>query len=358
MRTVKDLRDLINVSRLTYRESDDESDENPRYLNEKDDEFDYDTILSMNTSLQKNGSLLNKNRTPLLNNTSSSTNTAGSLLLPVNKSGFNFMVPNMSKASPLTSASLMNKNKTDQLQSRKSLLSSKDLLLDRNSIPKLSLSNFKKPLPPLQNNATKNGNSPDNDHELNTNNNHESFSEENVISKPSQIQNLKMSIEPLGMSDDEAKEGKSTKKNVAKHVDANAGNFDYILLYVDASVVSEWLNRANRSLKKMFKWHRDNKDSYLNNDSNSKKLLKYESYIRFCNFWLGGGTFVSKNTTNDGKQKNVFNEKQRRNLIEMEYSIICDEVVQAFQIGKQHKIFYKTYLILIKSYYPTKSLLC
>ena len=35
MRTVKDLRDLINVSRLTYRESDDESDENPRYLNEK-----------------------------------------------------------------------------------------------------------------------------------------------------------------------------------------------------------------------------------------------------------------------------------------------------------------------------------
>ena len=334
MRTVKDLRDLINVSRLTYRESDDENDENPRYLNENDDDFDYDTILTMNSSLNNNHSIINKSRMPVLNNVSSSTNTASSLLFPVSKGNFNFMVPNMSKESPLTSASLINKSKSDQIQSRNSLLSSKDLLLDRNSIPKLSLSNFKKPLPPLQ---SKNSKNKDDFKESNSNDNHdESFIEENP--KRPQIQSsdtrkLKMSIEPLGMSDEE----NNDEKPVRKTMDVNAGNFDYILLYVDASVVSEWLNRTNRSLKKMFKWHRDNKDSYFNDETNSKKLLKYESFIRFCNFWLGGGTSFGSSTNkelNGNKQKGLFSEKQRRNLIEMEYSIICDEVVQAFQIGK------------------------
>jgi hypothetical protein len=340
MRTVKDLRDLINVSRLTYRESDDENDENPRYLNENDDDFDYDTILTMNSTLNNNHSIIDKTRMPLLNNVSSSTNTASSLLYPVSKGNFNFMVPNMSKQSPLTSTSLINKSKSDQIQSRNSLLSSKDLLLDRNSIPKLSLSNFKKPLPPLQSKNSKNEKNLDDFKESNSNGNHESLIEENP--KRPQIQNsdtrkLKMSIEPLGMSDEENNDEKPVKKTLTKTVDANAGNFDYILLYVDASVVSEWLNRANRSLKKMFKWHRDNKDSYFNDETNPKKLLKYESFIRFCNFWLGGGTSFGSSASkelNGNKQKVMFSEKQRRNLIEMEYSIICDEVVQAFQIGK------------------------
>ena len=160
------------------------------------------------------------------------------------------------------------------------------------------------------------------------------------------------------MSDDDEEKSKSRPKTDAETASAQ-GNFDYILVYVDASVVSEWLNRANRSLRKMYKWHRDNKDSYSFNvpasgdaaiSTSQKKLLKYESFINFCNFWLGGGTVPDNSTsgivTSSSEssasllnKKKVFSDKQRRSLIEMEYSIICDEVVQAFQIGMSSSSF-------------------
>lgn len=69
----------------------------------------------------------------------------------------------------------------------------------------------------------------------------------------------------------------------------------------------------------MLKWHQDNTNLYI--QDSTKKSLKYESFVLFCNFWLGNNTNVK------------FTDKQRRQLIEMEYSIICDEVMQAFQVG-------------------------
>jgi hypothetical protein len=63
----------------------------------------------------------------------------------------------------------------------------------------------------------------------------------------------------------------------------------------------------------MFKWHQES--------NAATKTLKYESFVMFCNFWLGFNESAK------------FNDKQRRSLIEMEYSIICDEVMQAFQVG-------------------------
>jgi hypothetical protein len=89
------------------------------------------------------------------------------------------------------------------------------------------------------------------------------------------------------------------------------GNFDYMLTYIDASVVSEWLNRANRYLKKLSVWHRGG--------GGEEESLKYESFIQFCSFWIGSSP--------------KFSDKQRRELIEFEYSIIYDEVVHAFQCG-------------------------
>ncbi len=49
--------------------------------------------------------------------------------------------------------------------------------------------------------------------------------------------------------------------------------------------------------------------------------MKYESFVLFANFWLGFNSTAK------------FTDKQRRSLIELEYSIICDEVMQAFQVG-------------------------
>ena len=156
MRTVKDLRDLINVSRLTYRESDDEMGSN-EYLDDKDEShLDYDTILSMNSRMNRhaNGSYSN-------NKHAAASANGTNMHIPV-KHSFNFLTPSLSKASPMTSASLTaSKNKATDAHLRNSLLSSKEALLDRNSIPKLSLSNFKKPLPPLKTNKGRSADSDD-----------------------------------------------------------------------------------------------------------------------------------------------------------------------------------------------------
>jgi hypothetical protein len=104
---------------------------------------------------------------------------------------------------------------------------------------------------------------------------------------------------------------------------AASGNFDSILAYIDASVVSDWLNRANRSLKKMLKWHRNGlvNASLSSASSFVTTSYKYESFVNFCNFWLGFNETVR------------LSDKQRRDLIEMEYSIVYDEVLHAFQVG-------------------------
>lgn len=101
----------------------------------------------------------------------------------------------------------------------------------------------------------------------------------------------------------------------------DSGNFDDMLTYIDASVVSEWLNRANRSLRKMHKWHQDNSGLFNEPSSNRTKQSQYEPFILFASFWLGSHPTAR------------FDHKQRRQLIEMEHSIICDEVQQAFQVG-------------------------
>lgn len=154
--------------------------------------------------------------------------------------------------------------------------------------------NFKKPLPPLKQREQS-------DFEI----------QPLTMSKTPDPKNTP---EPTDENNETSTDAKNTKN----------GNFDHMLTYIDASVVGEWLNRANRSLRKMHRWHQDNTSLYKSKQSDN--LLKYESFINFANFWLGCNK-ISK-----------LDHKQRRQLLEMEYSIICDEVTQAFQIGYLTKI--------------------
>lgn len=218
MRTVRDLRDLVNVSRLSFKDSD------------EDDEPSMETARSVSSSFSIKFKQ-QSNKPPLIN---------------------------LSQTTPIIKAATTVKQKNS--------LTASSLLLDRNSMPSFSLSN-KKILPPLS-----------------------TRQEDEPISLPIAIK------------------------------EEQSGNFDDMLTYIDASVVSEWLNRANRSLRKMHKWHQDNTSLFSNKMPNSKQI-KYEPFVLFANFWLGAHHSAK------------FDHKQRRQLIEMEHSIICDEVTQAFQVG-------------------------
>lgn len=121
------------------------------------------------------------------------------------------------------------------------IMRDRELLLDRNSLPTVQLKNrnSKKPLPPLQSNSST------------------SLNAESTLSlKEKQADELAESIQPLGLNDSIEK---SFKEDVNEEENSNAddakqsklsrcvnGNFDDILTFVDASVVSDWLNRANR----------------------------------------------------------------------------------------------------------------
>ena len=103
-------------------------------------------------------------------------------------------------------------------------------------------------------------------------------------------------------------------------------NFDNLLTYVDASVISDWLCRANRILRKMSRWHAENTWTSAANQNAAAGswsrapptalMLPYESFMLFAHFWLA-----------------QFSDKERRGLIELEYTILCDELTRVFQIG-------------------------
>jgi hypothetical protein len=257
MSALKDLRDLVNVSRLTFREE--SSDENVSPRSEEEPK----TQLKNKTSTNK------LNKKPIISESE-----------PVGKKQLKHSKPDASKPYVLSSY-VENPRSSLSLTERSSLL-------DRNSLPVVKNTEKLAPLPAIV---------------PKSNLNHD----ENNSS-------LNKSIEPLKDQQDPNNNNPVQKSRVESLF--IGGNFDYMLAYIDASVVSDWLNRANRYLKKMSKWHRHS---------------NFESYIKFCNFWLGFS----------GSSK--FNDKQRRQLLEMEYSIIYEEVLQAFQV-----IFVDLYLLALK----------
>ena len=80
-------------------------------------------------------------------------------------------------------------------------------------------------------------------------------------------------------------------------------NFDSFLVFFDATVLSEWLTRANETVAALTSW--------LHTENNC---------IKFANFWL---TQVSPS--------------KRSELVAMEFSIVMDEVQFAFGVGLQDK---------------------
>jgi hypothetical protein len=249
MRTARDLRDLVNVSRLTYRESDDETAENVS-----------DTEESINK----------KQQTKSYSNVNASKNKLSEQNI-LSYERFKLYAPTKSANTPIEAIEKRQPNTLNNLNKTNSSLNKSILLLDRNSIPDFTYS--KRKLPPLSIDERKLDLRLDLDQ---TNCDDDSICEEKVKNEPDQQEeNETNRIKPL---EDHLL---TAKPNVA----IENRNFDEILTYIDASNVSDWLNRSNRLLKKLFKWHQDG--SSLCQHRESKSLLKYEAFILFANFWLG-----------------------------------------------------------------------
>ena len=294
MRTVRDLRDLVNVSRLSFKESDDEKEDDDRFnmpphssVSKSTATFRFDPVKDFNKIVAATSK---SSKPPLIN---------------------------LSKTTPIiknVNNTISNNNNNNNSINNK-MNASRDLLLDRNSIPSVSfsLASSKKPLPPLNSSRSSSTSIAKSTTPSNEKENEEQ--EDTDIKEMKETNNISINIEPLQMKLSIKPEPDTKQKQ-------ESGNFDDMLTYIDASVVSEWLNRANRSLRKMHKWHQDNTGLFNNEPPpHSAKLTRYEPFVLFASFWLGSHPTAK------------FDHKQRRQLIEMEHSIICDEVNQAFQVG-------------------------
>lgn len=80
-------------------------------------------------------------------------------------------------------------------------------------------------------------------------------------------------------------------------------NFDDILPYMDATLVSNWLTRSNTSIQEL-----------------SEYFGKGNNFVQFAHFWLSD-----------------FPEIQKREIFSMEYDILLDEIALAFAVGKENR---------------------
>lgn len=88
-----------------------------------------------------------------------------------------------------------------------------------------------------------------------------------------------------------------------KDLKTSKANFDSMLLYMDSTVVGDWLTKANSLIKQLTSWLHDN-----------------DNFIQFAHFWL------SEMPTS-----------KQRELIEMEFSILKEEICFAFGAGLEGK---------------------
>ena len=86
-----------------------------------------------------------------------------------------------------------------------------------------------------------------------------------------------------------------------KDVKPSKANFDNILLYMDSTVVGDWLTKANESIKQLTSWLHFN-----------------DNFVQFAHFWLSG-----------------MPRSKQKELIEMEFAILMEEIYFAFGAGVQ-----------------------
>lgn len=110
----------------------------------------------------------------------------------------------------------------------------------------------------------------------------------------------------------------------AMSTESGRGNFDAILTYMDATIVADWLTRANTSLEDLCTF-----------------CSTGDNYVQFAHFWLTD-----------------FQDVQKQEIYEMEHDILVEEVTLAFAVGKEsRKVMKRDVLDLVAALfreYPSK----
>ena len=286
-RGIKDLRELICVSRLTMRESDE--DEIPI----SDDEGSMRRFSSLSISSETSGSESRQS-------SAKSNKGRGSRISP--DSGFS--TNGISPEGDFTghkqlklradASSLLQETghlphpppskKKNKKRKRKQVL---DTVPAMHELPK------SKPLPPLRtDNVSKSKGSTETD----------STDDCAESSEP-----IPSALAPTASSSLFSRElpKSSGSKSTAN---AQVVNFDHMLTYLDATIVSEWLLNSNEVVGEMTKW-----------------CHQKENYVQFAHFWLS-----------------EMPQLQRQEILKLEYSIVMDQFNLAFAPGRDvNQIKYK-----------------
>ena len=90
---------------------------------------------------------------------------------------------------------------------------------------------------------------------------------------------------------------------VDKRVRSKGTNYDDMMCYIDATVVSSWLARANQNVQKL-----------------SEYCMNSEKFVQFSHFWLSD-----------------FPDQQKNEIFELEYEIIVEEANFAFAVGRDQR---------------------
>ncbi|WAQ97063.1 ANK3-like protein [Mya arenaria] len=89
----------------------------------------------------------------------------------------------------------------------------------------------------------------------------------------------------------------------AKSSDADSGNYDVMLSYMDATVVSGWLTKANNSVSEIAAY-----------------IAAGDHFVQFAHFWLTD-----------------FGDTEKREIFELEIDILKEELGFAFAIGREER---------------------
>lgn len=106
--------------------------------------------------------------------------------------------------------------------------------------------------------------------------------------------------EPVKPTQPKTKAGQKPPQSVSN---PETGNFDEMLCFMDATVVSSWLTRANNNVTEL-----------------SSYVLADDNFVRFAHFWLTD-----------------FPDTQKREIFELEVEILREELGFAFSVGRDQR---------------------
>ena len=290
-RGVRDLRELICVSRLTFRGSDDEdgilSDEDgqlTRFLSRLSCSSGADNE-SRQSSAQstRTGSADNRSPDSGFGTNGQSPETEGIPGDVLSSKG------DKAEVKPHPPPSGTKRSGASRRKSKKNKIL--DTLPTMHELPKPA------PLPPVKSNPLRPMQSSSN------------CSSEDEVSEP-------VPSKPLNQS-------QSALDSRSK---VHRGNFDELLAYIDATLISEWLLQSNEQVAELTTW-----------------LHMGEHFVQFAHFWLSD-----------------FPDIQRQEIFQLEYSIILDQLGLVFAAGRDSgKIRHRDLVQFLEGVfweYPTKLL--